>query len=229
MSTTLEPFHDRAWTVFHPLKLAGIALGTRATILKLPSGGLTIISPVPFHDDLASQIDALGPVENIIAPNLFHHFYFNAACERWPQARALVPRGLKKKVSIIDRASELSPSGAIDDTLFWHRLEGTPLAGEHLFVYPDIETLVITDLAFNFHQHPQLWLRITMTLNGVYNTFGCSRLFRSTIKDKKAFGSSLLPLLDYPWDSIILPHGDLIPHGARALFEETFRPFIPAS
>ena len=224
----LVPFNKRAWTLFHPLKLAGMTIGTRATILQLPDGGLTIISPVPFSDEVAAYIDTIGPVDNIIAPNLFHHFYFNAACQRWPQARALVPKGLKKKIpTLTDRAIELSPSGAIDDTLFWHRVEGAPMAGEHLFVYPEIETLVITDLAFNFHQHPQMWLRIAMTLNGVYNTFGCSRLFRSTIKDKKAFGESLRPVLDYPWDAILLPHGNLIPHGARALFEETFRPFIP--
>lgn len=223
----LQPFNEKIWTLFQPLKVAGMAMGTRATILKLPAGGLTIISPVPFDDQVAAQIDELGPVEYIIAPNLFHHLYFNAACRRWPQARALVPPGLKKKVSIVDHAMELSPEGAIDDAIFWHRVQGSPLLREHLFIYPELSTLVITDLAFHFRDHPQLWLRFMLRILGAYNTFGPSRLMRSTIKDKKAFGESLLPILDAPWDAIVLPHGELIPRGGKALFEEAFRSFIP--
>lgn len=227
--SALQKLNEQVYTVHRPLKVLGMNLGTRATILRLPSEKLVIISPVPFDDGLAAEIEALGTVDTIIAPNLFHHLFFNAACERWPDARALVPPGLKKKTTIIERAEQLSESGAIDDEIFWHRLNGMPIVREHLFVYPGAKTLVITDLGFNFHDPPAMFFRLYLRMQGILNRFGMSVLFRTAIKDKKAFGASLAAILDYDFEAIALPHGRLIKEEGRTLFEETFRPYFPAA
>lgn len=75
----------------------GFELPLRCTLLSLSSGGLAVISPVDVDDALAAKIDALGPVEHLIAPNSFHHLYVNKAAARWPSAKVHISLALKKK------------------------------------------------------------------------------------------------------------------------------------
>ena len=43
--------------------------------------GLVIVSPIPMDDALASELETLGPVRLILAPNLWHYASINAARE----------------------------------------------------------------------------------------------------------------------------------------------------
>ena len=83
----LEELAPGIWTVSAPLKLAGADLGTRMTVVRLSSGGLALFAPVPIDDALAAQLAKCGPVEALIAPNAFHHFYFLAAVKRYDDQR----------------------------------------------------------------------------------------------------------------------------------------------
>lgn len=225
--TKLTPFTDHIWTVYHPLTVAGLRLGARATVIRLPSGRLAIISPVPFDDTTAQAIDELGEVDTLIAPNKMHHLFFGDACRRWPEARALVPSGLKKKVDLPERTVAMGDRGSIEDSLRWVRISGAPKLGEHLFVDTRDEVLIVTDLAFHFVDHPQWILRQAMRLNGVYGRFGPSRHARSFFKDKDALKKSLTDVLELPWDAIVVAHGELIESGGRRLFEEAFAAVLP--
>lgn len=222
----LERLNDHVYTVHQPLNVFGMPLGTRATIVVLPDNEVVIISPVVFDDALASEIDALGRVGTIIAPNLFHHLFFNAACERWPEARALIPPGLNKKVSIVEGATKLSESGAINDLLFWRRIEGMPMVREHYFYYPEAKTLIITDLAFHFPDPGTFLFRLYLGAQGLKGSFGPTALFRFAIKDKGAFKESLLPIRDYHFESIALPHGEVISEKGKEIFEKAFASYL---
>ncbi len=224
----LEPFSDHVWTVYHPLSVAGLKLGARATIVRLPSGRLAIISPVPFDDTTADAIDELGEVDTIIAPNKLHHLYFGDACRRWPEARALVPSGLDEKVRLPEHAVAMGQRGSIEDVLCWIAVDGAPKLEEHLFVDTRDGVLVVSDLAFYFVDHPQWILRQAMRLNGVYGRFGPSRIAKKVLFDEpRAIADSLAEVLELSWDSIIVAHGEPIPEGGRALFEEAFSPYLP--
>ncbi len=61
------------WTVATPLKLAGVNFGTRMTIVRVGGDGLVLISACPIDDALAAEIDTLGVVRGVVAPNAFHH------------------------------------------------------------------------------------------------------------------------------------------------------------
>ncbi len=224
----LEPFSEHVWTVFHPLSIAGLQLGTRATVVRLPSGRIAIISPVPFDEETALQIDELGEVDAIIAPNKMHHLYFSESCRRWPEARALVPAGLEEKVDLPDRVVTMGDRGSFEDSLCWVAVDGAPKLGEHLFVEPRDEVLVVSDLAFHFTDHPQWIFRQFMRLNGVYGRLGPSRIARRTFDDHTALGLSLQKVLDLDWDAIIVAHGELIDKGGRHLFEEAFSGYLPS-
>lgn len=225
--TMMNRFSETVWTVDYPLSVAGVRIGARAIIVQLPSDRLLVISPVPFDDDTAKQIDQLGVVDSIIAPNLQHHFYFDDACRRWPDARALVPPGFKDKTACVDRAVELGHQGSFEDAVHWKRLDGIPAMNEHVFVDPRTGVLILTDLAFHFREHPHWWTRLFLRLNGAYNRFGPSRLMRFLIRDNKALGQSLTELLSYEWNSIVVPHGDPIDEGGREMFTQAFEKYLP--
>src|SRR5262245_44383709 len=74
----------------------GVRMPVNTTIVRLPAG-LVVISPIAIDDALAAEIDALGPVRELVAPSCLHHLGMGAAAARWPAARVLVAPGLAAK------------------------------------------------------------------------------------------------------------------------------------
>ncbi len=222
----MQQLTDTVWTLDYPLSLFGVQLGTRSVVIRLPSGRLVLIGPVRFDDETARQIDELGQVDTIVAPNLHHHLFFPAACERWPEARQLVPEGTKQKRDVPETATEMAPMGSIEDAVHWHRVEGASALGEHLFVDSQSGVLVITDLAFHFQNHDHWLTRWFLRCYGVYGKFTPSRLIRFLIKDAEAAGESLQRVLEYDWDAVVVAHGEVIEQGGREVFEEAFERYL---
>jgi len=218
----LRAFTDTIWLIDHPLKLAGTRVGTRSTLIRLPSGELALISPVPLSDEDQAEIDALGPLKTIIAPNLFHHLFLKAAIARWPNAKVLVPPGLPKKIGGLDQALSLSPTGALEDSLSWKRIEGMPPLREHVFFEPRSRTLILTDLCFHFPEHDHWWTRVFMRLNGQMGSFGPTRIFRAGIGDKEAFARSLPGVLDWDFERVVIAHGQPLSEDGKRRFQEAF-------
>lgn len=48
---------------------------TRMTVIRLPDGGLFLHSPIRLDDGLRAELDALGTVRAVVAPNKAHHLY----------------------------------------------------------------------------------------------------------------------------------------------------------
>ena len=71
---SLESVSQNIWTIPAPLSLAGIALNTRTTIVRLDNGQLWVHSPIKIDDDIKSAVSELGVVRWLIAPNVLHHF-----------------------------------------------------------------------------------------------------------------------------------------------------------
>ena len=61
------------WVTERPLRFLGIKMETRMTVARLPGGALWIHSPVPLAPELRKELDALGSVRFVVAPNRFHH------------------------------------------------------------------------------------------------------------------------------------------------------------
>ena len=77
----------------------GFYLPVRCTVLRMRSGGLMLVSPLAMDDALAAQVEALGPVEHLVAPNNLHHLFLDAAVRRWPAARVYLAPGLPTKLA----------------------------------------------------------------------------------------------------------------------------------
>ena len=64
------------------------------TVIRLADGSLFVHSPIELTDTLRGEIDALGPVRHVVAPNSFHHLYVAPYRDAYPAARLYAAPGL---------------------------------------------------------------------------------------------------------------------------------------
>jgi hypothetical protein len=55
-------------------------------------------APGPLSAGLGEEIEALGPVRALIAPNLLHHRFLAPCAQAFPQARVFGAPGLREKL-----------------------------------------------------------------------------------------------------------------------------------
>lgn len=219
----LEEWVPGIWTVAAPLKLAGVDFGTRMTIVRVGGDGLILISPCPIDDALAAEIDALGTVRAVIAPNAFHYLHFVDAAERYPGAARFLADGVAKKLGSTPPGSIVLSSEA--DSL-WHAeleqcmIEGAPMTNEVLFYHPDSRTLILTDLCFNFDPAPSGWAGIFLRLMGVHGRLAVSRLMRFALRDREKVRPVIDRILEWDFDRIIVTHGANVKHDGHRLLRE---------
>ena len=209
----------------------------RMTVLPLGDGTLALVSPIPIDDGLAARIAALGPVSLLIAPNLFHHLYLGAACERFPQARVLAPRGLRRKRPDlrIDADLEDGLPAALAATVEVIKIEGVPALDEHVFFHRAQRALVVTDLVFNVLKPRGFVAHLALFVMGCHGRLAQSRSFRFMVKDRVAFRGSIERMLALPCAQLIPAHGELVPEDAQMRLWEVLghvsppRTALPAS
>ena len=69
-SDHLTELSENIWIANASQKVMGFEFGTRMTVIRLGSGELFLHSPIPINERLKAEIDALGGVKYIVAPNM---------------------------------------------------------------------------------------------------------------------------------------------------------------
>lgn len=208
------------WTVDHPFKTLGAHVGTRTTVIRLASGGLWLLCPGPGLEQLQTQIEALGPVEALVAPNSMHHLYLPTTARLFATARIYGPPALKAKqpelsYTLIEQAPWADELPAV-------QLRGLGPLQESAFYHPPSRTLIVTDLVFNIQHAKDTWTRLFMTLNDGNGKFGPTRILRSVLKDRQALAAALEKILAWDFERVIMAHGEVIETGGKAQMREAF-------
>ncbi len=198
-------------------------MGARMTIVRLRDGSLLLISPLDLSPQLRVEIEALGAVRVLLAPNRFHYLCLDEYSKAFPDAQIFVERsvkadGLRVNGTLGDQADELW-SDVLDQVIF----QGNNLEQEVVFFHRDSRTLIVTDLCFNLrHDHNPLQ-RIAKSLLDIHNRFGPSRLSRVLTRDRKAARVSLERVLQWDFDRIIMAHGEVLQSGGKTAMQKAFR------
>jgi len=204
----------------------GLREPVRMTAVRLGDGRVLIHSPLPPNPDTRAAIDAIGPVRWIVAPNLYHHLHVTQALAAWPEARLLSGRGLAAKRPELSIAGELPGAAPRDWSPELEVLEVGPLWGgfrEILLFHRPTRTLLVTDLAFYITDAPTWIERSIWRLNGVYRKLGPTLLFRlGALRNPDRGARSLLRVLDFDFERIIVAHGAILETGGRPAFERAF-------
>ncbi len=83
----LETFvTDSLWVAQMPLRTYGLELGPRMIVCRLGSGDLWVHSAIKLDQELRQQLEELGTVRFVVAPNRQHHFFLRDFLAAYPQA-----------------------------------------------------------------------------------------------------------------------------------------------
>jgi hypothetical protein len=198
----------------------GFELPLACSVVTLSTGGLALISPVAFDDASAAEVDALGPVEHIIAPNLLHHLHVASAMRRWPGAQAHGAPGLAAKRGDVGWATVLGEA-PIDGDLQAVALHGAPGVSEVALFHAPSRALILTDLVFNVHG-PRGWLTpfVLRMMGAPAGSLAQSRAWRFLfVKDRAAASASARALVALRPEILVVAHGEPIERDASAKLE----------
>ena len=196
------------------------------TIIRLEDGNLFVHSPIALSKTIKGSIDVIGKPKFIIAPNTMHHLFLKQFYYQYSDTEFYIVPGLRKKLLDLSFAKDL-----VDGLDYpWkkeikqHRVKGIPKLDEVVFFHPQSKTLVLTDLAFYITSERSLFTCLFFRLNGVYDKFGPSRIFKHFIlKNKSEFKKSLNCILAWDFDRIIISHGKLIEKDGKDIFADAFK------
>ena len=92
----LRRLSDGIWTASGPVvtAVAGFHYPTRMVVIRLRDDRLWVWSPVSLDEALKREIDALGLVAHIVAPNSLHDLSLSDWQSAFPAARLHVAPGL---------------------------------------------------------------------------------------------------------------------------------------
>lgn len=220
---TLERLDEGLWTASAPQTFMGLHVGTRMTIARLAGGDLWVHSPIALTADLRAEVDALGPVRHVVAPNVFHHLYAGDWETAYPDASLAAPAALARKRRDLALTSTLERAA---DAPWARELEPLHVDGcmldETVFVHRATRTLVSSDLAENFTTSPHWPTRLYLKAGGIHGRVGWNRLLRFVYRDRRAARRSVDALLAKDFDRIVLAHGAIIGEGGKSAIESTF-------
>ena len=225
MSTSLRELDRDLWVAEAPLRVAGLAIGTRTTLVRLSDGGVFAHSPGPLGDAPRAEVAALGPLRAIVAPNQMHHLFVAPWAAAFPEARLFGAPGVARKQPRLrfDETLGDAPPALWRDVLDQHLVRGTPRLEEVVFLHRPSRTLLLTDIAFNLRESDSRFTRVAMRLNDAYGRFGPSRLMRSLVfRDRAALRDSLERILAWEFERIVVTHGEIVEKGGHAALREAF-------
>lgn len=204
------------WHDTHDLTMAGgLQFRTRSTLARLADGGLWMHSPIPLDEASANQIDALGDVRHIVAPNGFHDRFSRGAKERYPAATlwgSPALRDSKAEPPVDAWLGETEPPWATEMRPLL--IEGAPKAGEFVFLHVPTRTLILTDLLFQIRYPVNTLTKVVLWMAGAHGgKLAQSRLWHSVTKDRAAASRSIQKMLEWDFQRVVLAHGDLVEGG----------------
>ncbi len=215
----IAPFIE-TWT--QDLKLMGIELGTRMTVVDLDGQGtLFVHSPIKLTQEIRQQLDAMGKVSYVVAPNKWHHLFINDFRTAYPQAQFFCAPGLEKKRSdftfdgIITESSSMPWNPSIEHLL----VQGAPMFNEVAFFHADSRTLILTDTALHICEGTSWKTKLFFMAIGSFGKFGLSRFEKLLlVKDRKKFQSSMKQISHWDFDRIIVAHGHILSTNGKNAF-----------
>ncbi len=210
------------WVSDAPLRFVGLELGTRMTVVRLPGGELLLHSPVPTTPELVRAVGELGPVTYLIAPNRFHHMFVGEWQAHFPEAAIHVAPGLETKRADLSIASVLgnAPEPAWGDVLDQVAIGGFPFSNEIVFFHRPSATLIATDLAFHIGPKSPALTRLAFRAAGVYERLAPTLLERALVRDRAAFRDSIARILAWPFDRVVIAHGEVFERGGHDALRE---------
>jgi hypothetical protein len=220
----LRKLDENLWVAEQPLKFMGLAVGARMTVVRLAEGALWVHSPLRLTPPLRQEVEALGPVRFLVAPNLYHHLFIGEWMAAYPQAQAYAAPGLSEKRKDLRFHAVLSEQGPAEwngqiDLVPWR---GAPMMNEIVFFHRQSRTLILTDAAHNMGPEASPFTRFFFKTFGGYGRLSTSVIERFVNRNRAAARSTVDTILKWDIQRVILAHGHIVEQDGARAFREAY-------
>jgi len=208
----LEEFGPSLYAADGPtVPFYGFPYPTRMAVARLSDGSVWVWSPVAMTEELANEVQAIGPVRHIVSPNKIHHLFLKEWADHWPDARVYAPPGLARKKPELRFDAELGdepdPEWAVDIDQVVFR--GSFAMEEVAFFHRASRTAIICDL---IQRHPESempgWKGMLMRLDGLVGEHGSTpREWRASFLRRSPARTARRKVLDWKPERLLIAHG----------------------
>ena len=221
----LEEFGPSIYTADGPtVSFHGFPYPTRMAVARLSGGNVWVWSPIALTDQLATEVDAIGPVRHIVSPNKIHHLFLAEWAERWPGARLYAPPGLARRKPEIRFDADLSdePEPAWESDIDQVIFRGSFVMEEVVFFHRASRTAIICDLIQRFAQEEMSgWKGKLMQLNSLVGERGSTpREWRATFVRRRRAHAALRQVLTWRPSQLLIAHGQCARTNATAIIRD---------
>jgi Domain of unknown function (DUF4336) len=224
----LKEFGHEIWTADGPdVAVVGFHYPTRMAVMRLSDGSLFIWSPIQLADSLRAEVDTVGQVRHIIAPNSLHHLFLPEWKHAYPGAKVYAPPGLRKKRKdlVFDADLASAPSRDWVEEIDQVLMRGNLITTEVVFFHGKSGTVLFTDL---IQQLPTNlisgWRALVAKLDLMVGPEpSVPRKFRAAFTNRRAARDSLEHILAWPVEKVLMAHGTPVEKDARAYLRRAFR------
>ncbi|MEO1080368.1 MAG: DUF4336 domain-containing protein [Pseudomonadota bacterium] len=226
----MEIVHEFApdlWVVDgDPLRMFTIPFTTRMTVVRLRGDDLWLHSPVAPTRERVNALRGLGRVRHLVAPNKIHSLGIAPWLEHNPDARVWVSPQFLQRHSVpgeVTTLGDLAPA-AWNGEIAQLPFRGSSVLDEMVFLHRSSRTLILTDLIQKHDPGLQsgFW-RIVKRLNAVLgDEGGTARDLRATFFDRAAARESLVEMMNWDFDNLIISHGKCLRGSAKAEVKRAF-------
>ncbi len=228
------------WVAEQPMRYFGLSIGARMTVIRLQNQEIGVVSPIRLTEALVAQLDRIGAVAHIIAPNLYHYFFASDFKARYPTANFWAAPGLEEKrpelpidyviEPTVVEASRSELWNCLDFVLF----EGFKTLGsggidnlnECIFFHKSTHTLIVTDTAFHFDESFSLLTRLAAKTGGGYKKLSPSILEKIATQDREKVRRSVERVLKWDFERVIMAHGSIIERHGKEKFRQGYEAFL---
>ncbi|TYB82356.1 DUF4336 domain-containing protein [Maritimibacter fusiformis] len=208
------------------VSVAGFRYPTRMAVIRPPDAGLLIWSPVALTGALRAEVDMLGKVCHIVAPNSLHHLFVPDWAAAWPDALIHAAPGLRGKRPDIAFHAELGDTpdpgwaGVVDQVV----IPGNRITTEVLFFHRPSATVLVTDLIQHFPKGwHKGWRAVVARLDlMVAPEPSVPRKFRLAFTDRRAARVAVARVLDWPAERLVMAHGAPVERGGGEVLARAF-------
>ena len=215
------------WSLDYRFRNMGLASSTRMTVVRLADGSLLAHSAVPLTGPQRRQLDELGRLRCIIAPNTMHHLFISQVAALYPEARLFGPPGLQRKRPDLRLETLAAGSGqpwAGDLELL--PIEGIPMLDESAWFHPATGSLLVTDVLQCWQGPLAFSTRLYLGLTGGHLRLMVPRTVRLLVRDRAAVRASAQSLLQRPVQRVITLHNSVVEERAQQRLAEALSIWI---
>ncbi|UPK31419.1 SDR family oxidoreductase [Bradyrhizobium sp. 195] len=234
---TLSRVTDDVWIVDdQPISAAGLELPIRMVVLRLSNGDLVLHSPVRYSPALHHELERLGAIKYLLAPNIGHWMFLADWQRALPRARTFAARSLSQRRQVraagirIDRElGDVTPEEWSAD--FQTVAVNAPMFCEIELFDKRSRTLVLTDLVQNLDpDHLSPANEAAASLLGISGPDGKAPVYLRLLLrlGGRAVRAAAERLLSLAPERVIFAHGDWFQTDGTARLRQSLRWLVSA-